>query len=106
MRERAHGSNWGPIATKHFPNKTPNACRKRHERLMERKRDEDWDDVKLENLATQYMAVRREMWGILANRLGEKFAIVEQKVGRHFSTVFNISNQPPQNWSHVRLFFV
>ena len=47
---------------------------------MERRRDEDWDDLKLENLATQYMEVRREMWGMLANRIGEKFAIVEQKV--------------------------
>ncbi|KAI9694981.1 MAG: hypothetical protein M1822_000598 [Bathelium mastoideum] len=79
MRERAHGSNWGPISAKHFPTKTPNACRKRHERLMERRRDEDWDEVKLENLATQYMEVRREMWGMLANRIGEKFAVVEQK---------------------------
>ncbi|KAF2232912.1 hypothetical protein EV356DRAFT_233180 [Viridothelium virens] len=69
MKERAHGSNWGPISAKHFPNKTPNACRKRHERLMERRRDEDWDELKLEHLATQYMDVRREMWGMLANRL-------------------------------------
>ncbi|KAI9702689.1 MAG: hypothetical protein M1820_006073 [Bogoriella megaspora] len=79
MRERAHGSNWGPISAKHFPTKTPNACRKRHERLMERRRDEDWDEIKLENLASQYMEVRREMWSMLANRVGEKFAIVEQK---------------------------
>ena len=83
MRERAHGSNWGPISAKHFPSKTPNACRKRHERLMERRRDEDWDELKLENLATQYMEVRREMWGMLANRIGEKFVIVEQKVSSH-----------------------
>ena len=32
----AIGVNWGPIASQ-FPNKTPNACRKRHERLMEKK---------------------------------------------------------------------
>jgi hypothetical protein len=35
IQARAQGLNWNQIATKHFPNKSPNACRKRHERLME-----------------------------------------------------------------------
>jgi hypothetical protein len=91
MRERAHGSNWGPISTKHFPNKTPNACRKRHERLMERRRDEDWDEEKLQNLAVHYMEVRRAMWGVLADRLGEKFNVVEQKVCLNFFPLFLFS---------------
>ncbi|KAF2814528.1 uncharacterized protein BDZ99DRAFT_458553 [Mytilinidion resinicola] len=79
MSARASGLNWQPIATKHFPSKTANACRKRHERLMERKNAEDWDGVKLETLAMEYMNVRREMWTILANRVGEKWTMVEAK---------------------------
>jgi hypothetical protein len=77
---RASGLNWQPIANKHFPNKTANACRKRHERLMERKNAEDFDGVKLETLATEYMAVRKEMWTLLADRVGEKWQLIEHKV--------------------------
>jgi hypothetical protein len=77
---RAQGLNWNQIAPKHFPSKSPNACRKRHERLMERQNAEQWDGVKLEVLASAYMDVRREMWSILANRVGEKWQLVEQKV--------------------------
>jgi hypothetical protein len=84
---RASGLNWQPIATKYFPSKTANACRKRHERLMERRNAEDWDGVKLEVLAREYMNVRREMWSILAERVGEKWTIVETKVSFFFSLV-------------------
>ena len=35
-RARREGLSWGPIASKYFPSKTANACRKRHERLMEK----------------------------------------------------------------------
>jgi len=52
MNARASGLNWQPIASKHFPSKTANACRKRHERLMEKKNAEDWEGVKLETLAS------------------------------------------------------
>ena len=37
MWARLEGLNWQPIASLYFPNKTSNACRKRHERLMEEK---------------------------------------------------------------------
>jgi Myb-like DNA-binding domain len=80
MSARAKGLSWAPIATQYFPSKTANACRKRHERLMERRNAEDWDGVKLETLAREYMAVRREMWSILADRVGEKWQIIENKV--------------------------
>ncbi|KAF2837805.1 hypothetical protein M501DRAFT_917119, partial [Patellaria atrata CBS 101060] len=79
LAARSAGLNWQPIASKHFPAKTANACRKRHERLMERRNAEDWDGLKLETLASVYMEVRREMWSILATRLGEKWTMVEQK---------------------------
>lgn len=79
MEARKSGLNWQPIAARYFPNKTPNACRKRHERLMERQNAQDLDGVKLEVLAREYMNVRKEMWSILAERVGEKWATVEAK---------------------------
>lgn len=80
LAARATGLNWQPIAIQHFPNKTANACRKRHERLMEKKRHEDWDSRKLDVLATAYMECRKEIWSIVAARIGEPWAIVEEKV--------------------------
>ncbi|KAI7198903.1 hypothetical protein KC343_g11124 [Hortaea werneckii] len=79
LQARASGLNWQPIANRHFPNKTANACRKRHERLIERRHVEDWDAEKLELLAHEYMICRREMWETLANRIGEPWAVVEAK---------------------------
>ncbi|KAK0281650.1 hypothetical protein LTR91_003876 [Friedmanniomyces endolithicus] len=72
LQARASGLNWQPISTRHFPNKTANACRKRHERLIERRHVEDWDAQKLELLAQEYALVRKEMWDILASRCMEK----------------------------------
>ena len=80
LHARASGLNWQPIANRHFPNKTANACRKRHERLIERRHVEDWDVQKLEILAQEYVAVRKEMWEVLASRVGERWAVVEAKV--------------------------
>lgn len=79
IQARAQGLNWNQIAPKHFPSKSPNACRKRHERLMERQNAEQWDGVKLDILAQAYMETRREMWSVLAARVGEKWQLVEQK---------------------------
>lgn len=80
LRARASGLNWQPIAARHFPNKTANACRKRHERLVERRQAEDWDTQKLELLAQEYMICRRQMWETLAAKLGERWNVVEAKV--------------------------
>jgi hypothetical protein len=49
---------------------------------MERQNAEQWDGVKLDVLAQAYMEVRRDMWSILAARVGEKWQLVEQKVCR------------------------
>ena len=81
MQFRAQGMNWGPIAS-HFPPKTPNACRKRHERLMEKKNAESWDGIKIEDLARAYLDVREQMWKILAEQVGEKWTTVETKVSQ------------------------
>jgi hypothetical protein len=87
IQARAQGLNWNQISPKHFPQKSANACRKRHERLMERQNAEQWDGVKLDILAQAYMDVRREMWSILAARVGEKWTLVEQKVAHPVSHV-------------------
>lgn len=84
MRARHQGLNWQPIATQYFPDKTANACRKRHERLMEKRNNSDsWDPVKMENLARAYVSVREQMWKILADEVGEKWQNVEAKVCIH-----------------------
>jgi hypothetical protein len=78
MEARHKGLNWAAIATQHFPSKTSNACRKRHERLMDKRKSQDsWD---VEVLAQAYMEVRERMWQILATRLSESWQAVEGKV--------------------------
>jgi hypothetical protein len=73
MNARAQGLNWQPIQAQYFPNKTANACRKRHERLMDRRNSD-------ENMAKEYMGMRREIWTQLGNKTGEKWNVVEAKV--------------------------
>ena len=81
MKARQQGLNWQPIASKHFPDKTANACRKRHERLMEKRNVTDaWDGAKMEALAKAYHEIRADMWRMLGDRLGEKWSTVEAKV--------------------------
>ena len=80
LSARMQGLNWGQIRENYFPSKTPNACRKRHERLMERKGADDWDNRKMQRIAKEYMAMRKEIWSGLAHRTGEKWNVVEQKV--------------------------
>jgi hypothetical protein len=97
LRARASGLNWQPIASRNFPNKTANACRKRHERLIERRHVDDWDNQKLELLAQEYLACRKEMWEMLAARLGERWNVVEAKVRANEMTVYqSTTNTQPQ----------
>ncbi|KAI0599102.1 hypothetical protein F4775DRAFT_139466 [Biscogniauxia sp. FL1348] len=79
LAARTQGLNWAQIQSSYFPSKTPNACRKRHERLLERKGADDWDNRKLERLAKEYMSMRKEIWQPLAARTGEKWNVVEAK---------------------------
>lgn len=80
MEARASGMNWPPIAARFFPGKTGNACRKRHERLIERRNAENWGGIKAETLARQYMIYHAAMWKPLADSLGEKWQVIEAKV--------------------------
>jgi len=77
---RAMGKNWNQIQREAFPGKTGNACRKRHERLLERRGQNDFDNRKLERLCKEYMSMRKEIWQPLAQRCGEKWNVVEMQV--------------------------
>ncbi|KAF7516419.1 hypothetical protein G7054_g14163 [Neopestalotiopsis clavispora] len=79
LSARQQGLNWNQIRSTYFPNKTPNACRKRHERLMERKGADDWDVRKFEKIAKEYMSMRKEIWQPLAHKVGEKWNVVEAR---------------------------
>ncbi|KAF2265014.1 hypothetical protein CC78DRAFT_543569 [Lojkania enalia] len=77
---RAQGLNWNCTAPKYFPSKSPNACRKRHERLMERQSmGQCGGRLKFEELAQAYMETRKDFWSILTTKVGEKWQLVEQK---------------------------
>ncbi|KAL7927046.1 hypothetical protein ACQKWADRAFT_96299 [Trichoderma austrokoningii] len=76
---RTQGLNWNQIKEQYFASKTPNACRKRHERLIEKKTADDWDTRRMQMLAKEYMSMRKEIWSGLAARTGEKWNIVEAK---------------------------
>ena len=81
MSARRQGLNWQPIASQYFPNKTANACRKRHERLMEKRNAaSSWESIKSDALAKAYVELREQIWQMLAHRIGEKWQTVEAKV--------------------------
>ena len=98
---RAQGLGWSQIAQNYFPNKTPNACRKRNERLMENQSQRNWDSIRIEALAIAYAEVREEMWKLLAVKVGEKWLVVESKVSWPFSFRILEKLQSP---SHALLF--
>ena len=81
MQARKDGMNWEPISKTYFPTKSANACRKRHERLIDkRKTNEDWDSAKLEAMDIAYYRNRERMWKIIADEINEKWQTVESKV--------------------------
>jgi hypothetical protein len=47
---------------------------------MDRRNSDDWDAVKFETLAKEYMGMRREIWAPLGAKTGEKWSVVEAKV--------------------------
>ncbi|EED17000.1 hypothetical protein TSTA_020570 [Talaromyces stipitatus ATCC 10500] len=75
---RAGGQGWSQIQREHFPNKTANACRKRHERLVAKRRGTEWNQEMLEKLSTEYSRRREQIWQPLANAIGEKWQDVEK----------------------------
>lgn len=87
---RHQGLSWKHIAPEHFPDKTPNACRKRHERLMDKRNNQDnLGGQKFETFARAYYENREKIWGILAELLHEKWEDVERKVCQTISFILS-----------------
>ena len=82
LHARSRSIGWEKVHQEYFPTKTPNACRKRYERLMQKRKANDWDDQRLEALALAYRDHREQMWRILGDRLGERWEHVEKAVSR------------------------
>ena len=81
MKARRQNLNWQPIAAKYFPDKTANACRKRHERLMEKRyQHDDWEVAKTKTVAKAYTDTRAQLWKPLADQVGVQWQTVEAKV--------------------------
>jgi len=74
----------------HFPTKSANACRKRYEVLMTKRKRIDWDEDRVERLAKCYRDMRPDVWGPMASRLNEKWEHVEKAVGSPFKASFAI----------------
>jgi hypothetical protein len=47
---------------------------------MTKRRSTDWDESRLQSLAVNYRQMREQIWGPLADRLGEKWEHVEKAV--------------------------
>ena len=80
LEERSRGLAWDDIHNRRFPNKSGNACRKRHERLLAKARDTDWDDNRVHNVLIIYNRHREDLWKPVAEQVGEKWEDVEKVV--------------------------
>jgi hypothetical protein len=80
IQARTRGQNWADLQRTHFPSKTANACRKRYERLVERRGIHDYSGRRLEVVSNEYMNMRKEIWSGLADRMGMKWEAVEALV--------------------------
>lgn len=82
MDAKSSGLGWNEIHQKIFPNKSGNACRKRHERLMVKLRTTDWDNTRIQRVMAEYNApgVRQEFWSKIAQPFGERWEDVERVV--------------------------
>ena len=85
LQARARGIGWDRVKQEYFPNKTSNACRKRFERLIAKRKANDWDEQRIQRLALAYRDMRPEIWRPLAEALGEKWEHVEKAVSAHRS---------------------
>lgn len=82
LAARRKGLGWKEIGNM-FPPRSSNACRKHHERLMERaERLAEWDQDRIDELAANYVQLRDEMWAPLARAMGDgvKWQSVEEQV--------------------------
>ncbi|KAK3953867.1 hypothetical protein QBC32DRAFT_396742 [Pseudoneurospora amorphoporcata] len=80
LTSRSSHLPWSELQRLHFPGKSANACRKRHERLVEKlQAEEEVDQDRLARIAGEYVAMREELWRGLAERMGMDVREVEEK---------------------------
>ncbi|KAK3334537.1 hypothetical protein B0H65DRAFT_565842 [Neurospora tetraspora] len=80
LSSRASHLPWSELQRLHFPGKTANACRKRHERLIEKQQaEEEVDEDRLARIAGEYVRMREELWKGLADRMGMDVKEVEER---------------------------
>ena len=89
VHARTRGLGWNQIHERHFQSKSANACRKRYERLMIKRRGTDWDEARLERMAVGYRDMREQMWKPLAHRVGERWEHVEKAVSLRFALLLS-----------------
>ena len=81
-----------PQTAELFQGKSPNACRKRYERLKLQKAPDEWEGEKFDALAEVYVRFREEMWKRIAEQLGDsqaRWQILEQQVCHTFTSHFS-----------------
>ncbi|EEQ33026.1 conserved hypothetical protein [Microsporum canis CBS 113480] len=78
LAARAQGHGWNQIQRDNFPTKSSNACRKRYERLVAKRRGSDWNDERVDKVASHYMQLREKTWQPLAEAVGEDWRDVEK----------------------------
>lgn len=88
VNARSQGLAWEEIHKQCFPNKTGNACRKRHDRLLVKARDPTWDEARIQKVVNRYNLVREPMWRNIADQVGERWEDVEKVVGLSPSLLF------------------
>jgi Myb-like DNA-binding domain len=73
MDAKVEGLGWNEIHQRYFPNKSGNACRKRHERLMTKMRTTTWDLGRIQAVMAAYESagVRAQFWSKIAQQVGE-----------------------------------
>ncbi|KAJ9615563.1 hypothetical protein H2200_001638 [Cladophialophora chaetospira] len=78
LEAKSRGMSWEEIHRTHFPVKSANACRKRHERVLAKMRNTDWDDARIQRVTDAYKRHRHEIWTPLCNELNESLSDVEK----------------------------
>lgn len=87
IKARSQGLAWEEIHKQCFPNKTGNACRKRHDRLLIKARDPTWDEARIQKVVYRYNRARESMWRPIADQVGERWEDVEKVVGHSLFSV-------------------
>jgi hypothetical protein len=80
MEAKLKGMSWEEIHRQHFPGKSANACRKRHERVLAKVRNTNWDEARIQRVTDAYHKHRSSIWAPLCNELGESLSDVEKVV--------------------------